>query len=324
MFTLFSLLFTHSSPLKMLHKTMPKLAVDSLSKTFGSAPPMKVFSSQFSVFSRRHSLKTENQKLKTAPASASGRRAALPVVQAVVDLTFQVGAGEFLTVIGPSGCGKSTLLRLLAGLEQPDAGQIILRGQPLPRAADRQGRFGYMPQRDSLLPWRTVLDNVILGPELAGGSREAARADALELLPLFGLDGFENVWPSALSGGMRQRAVLLRTFLADYEILLLDEPFGALDALTRRGLQQWLLGVRTRFQKTILFITHDIDEALLLGDRVLVFSPRPGRIAADLAIDLPHPRGEDMILDADFLSLKRTVLAHLGAIPVATNGAVAR
>ena len=232
-------------------------------------------------------------------------------VEAVAELTFGVQAGEFLSIIGPSGCGKSTLLRLLAGLEQPDAGRIVLDGRPLACAAERQGRFGYMPQRDTLLPWRTVLENVILGPELAGGSREGAREEARALLPLFGLEGFEEAWPSALSGGMRQRAALLRTFLAGYDMLLLDEPFGALDALTRRVLQRWLLEVRTRFQKTILFITHDIDEALLLGDRVLVFSPRPGRIAADLAVDLPHPRGEETALSGAFLELKREALGVL-------------
>ena len=148
---------------------MTLLAVNSLSKTFGGG----------------------------------GRKGAQSGVEAVVDVTFEVEAGEFLTIIGPSGCGKSTLLRLLAGLEQPDAGRIVLQGQPLPEMADRQGRFGYMPQRDTLLPWRTVLDNVVLGAELAGGGRDAARADARRLLPLFGLDGFENAWPSALSGGMR-------------------------------------------------------------------------------------------------------------------------
>ncbi|MCY4412623.1 MAG: ABC transporter ATP-binding protein [Caldilineaceae bacterium] len=241
----------------------------------------------------------------------SSRRGSPSGVEAVVDLTFEVAAGEFLTIIGPSGCGKSTLLRLLAGLVQPDRGRILLEGQPLPEASDRQGRFGYMPQRDTLLPWRTVLENAVLGAELAGGSRDAARAEARQLLPLFGLDGFEDNWPSTLSGGMRQRAALLRTFLAGYDILLLDEPFGALDALTRGMLQQWLLGVRTRFSKTILFITHDIDEALLLGDRMLVFSPRPGRITADLTIDLPHPRDGETVLGADFLELKRSALAHL-------------
>ena len=243
--------------------------------------------------------------------SSGSRRGTRGEVEAVVDLTFRVEEGEFLTIIGPSGCGKSTLLRLLAGLVQPDSGQVILQGQPLPDPSDRQGRFGFMPQRDTLLPWRTVLENVILGVELAGGSRDTAREEARQLLPLFGLDGFENNWPSTLSGGMRQRAALLRTFLAGYDILLLDEPFGALAALTRRMLQQWLLGVRTRFSKTILFITHDVDEALLLGDRMLVFSPRPGRITAELKIDLPHPRDENTILIPEFLALKRNALAHL-------------
>ena len=157
---------------------MTLLEVDSLSKTFGG----------------------------------NSRRGSPSGVEAVADLTFEVEAGEFLSIIGPSGCGKSTLLRLLAGLVQPDRGRIILHGQPLPGESDRQGRFGYMPQRDTLLPWRTVLENVILGAELAGGSRDAARAEARQLLPLFGLDGFENAWPSTLSGGMRQRAALLRTF----------------------------------------------------------------------------------------------------------------
>ena len=243
--------------------------------------------------------------------SGGSRRGTRGEVEAVVNLTFKVEEGEFLTIIGPSGCGKSTLLRLLAGLEQPDSGQIVLQRQPLPDPSDRQGRFGYMPQRDTLLPWRTVLENVILGVELAGGNRDSAREEARQLLPLFGLDGFENNWPSTLSGGMRQRAALLRTFLAGYDILLLDEPFGALDALTRRMLQQWLLSVRTRFSKTILFITHDVDEALLLGDRMLVFSPRPGRITADLKINLPHPRDENTILEPEFLALKRNALAHL-------------
>lgn len=241
----------------------------------------------------------------------SPAKGAQHVVQALADISFQVAPGAFLTFIGPSGCGKSTLFRILAGLEQPDTGQIVLQGQPLPTTAERRGCFGYMPQRDALLPWRTVLNNVILGAELSGDSQEQARTEARQLLPLFGLDGFENAWPSTLSGGMRQRAALLRTFLTGYEILLLDEPFGSLDALTRRALQQWLLGVRTRFKKTILFITHDIDEALLLGDRVLVFSPRPGRIMADLSIDLSHPRHEETVLNAAFLAYKRDVMAHL-------------
>jgi len=227
------------------------------------------------------------------------------------NINLDVLAGEFLTILGPSGCGKSTLFRLLAGLDEPDRGTIQLADQMLTTAQARRGKFGYMPQRDALLPWRTILDNVIVGPELAGQSRTLARQEAEALMPLFGLDGFENAWPNTLSGGMRQRAALLRTFLMGHEILLLDEPFGALDALTRRELQQWLLGVQKQFHKTILFITHDIEEAILLGDRTIVFSPRPGRIVADVKIELPHPRNEEIILEPKFLRYKRELLAML-------------
>ena len=232
-------------------------------------------------------------------------------VPALANLSLEVKSGQFVTIIGPSGCGKSTLFRLLAGLEQPDTGQIIVAGQALPAAADRRGRFGYMPQRDALLPWRTVLDNVILGPELDGRSLVEAQAEAKALMPLFGLAGFEQAWPANLSGGMRQRAALLRTFLTGRDVLLLDEPFGALDALTRRELQQWLLEVRARFQKTILFITHDIDEALLLGDEVLVFSPRPGCIVGDIPVDLPQPRSEKLLLTPVFLEHKSILVDKL-------------
>jgi ABC-type nitrate/sulfonate/bicarbonate transport system ATPase subunit len=208
-------------------------------------------------------------------------------VTALDGISFTALPGEFITIIGPSGSGKSTLFNLITGLAQPDSGEIVL---DCGLVANRAGRVGYMPQRDLLLPWRTVLDNVILGPELDGKPRRAARRQARDLLPRFGLAGFESVFPAALSGGMRQRAALLRTFLTGRDLLLLDEPFGALDALTRRELQRWLLGVWRQFQKTILFITHDVEEAVFLADRVLVFSARPGRIIAELAVDLPRPR----------------------------------
>ena len=228
--------------------------------------------------------------------------------EALREVDLVINQGEFVTLVGPSGCGKSTLLRILVGLEQPDSGQIELRGEPLD---ERNGRFGYMPQRDTLLPWRSVLDNVTLGAEIDGGDLAAVRSRATELLPLFGLDGFADVWPATLSGGMRQRAALLRTFLTGRDVILLDEPFGALDALTRQELQQWLLDVRQKFDKTILFITHDIDEALLLGDRLLVMAPRPGRITADIPITLARPRTEETPLSAEFIRLKKEVLAKL-------------
>ena len=231
-------------------------------------------------------------------------------VQALADISFTVAGGEFVSLIGPSGSGKSTLFNLIVGLDEPDTGEICLDGQRLTR---RTGRFGYMPQRDLLLPWRTVLGNVILGPELAGEDLAAARREALSLLPLFGLAGFEKAYPATLSGGMRQRAALLRTFLCHREIMLFDEPFGALDALSRRELQIWLLEVWQQFEKTILFITHDVEEALFLSDRVIVMSPRPGRIILDLAVDLSRPRELDILTTSRFIELKAQLLSKLGS-----------
>lgn len=231
-------------------------------------------------------------------------------VRALEDVSFAAWPGEFITIIGPSGSGKSTLFNVITGLAEPDAGEIVLACDV---ARDRAGRVGYMPQRDLLLPWRTVLNNVILGPELDGRSRREARRRARELLPLFGLDGFADAFPDALSGGMRQRAALLRTFLTDREVLLLDEPFGALDALTRRELQRWLLGVWERFRKTILFITHDVEEAGYLADRVLVFSARPGRIVKELRVDLPRPRQTISLLSEDLRRLEAELMIALEA-----------
>ena len=230
------------------------------------------------------------------------------IVPAVAGISFSAAAGEFVTIIGPSGCGKSTLFDLIVGLIEPDEGKIQLKDDVVWR---RTGLFGYMPQRDLLLPWRTVLDNVILGPELNGDDLKAARQEAISLLPLFGLEGFGDAYPTTLSGGMRQRAALLRTFLCHHEVMLLDEPFGALDALTRRDLQTWLLDIWSRFNKTILFITHDVEEALFLSDRVIVLSPRPGRVVLDLPIDLPRPRHVDILLTPHFVELKARLLSKL-------------
>jgi ABC-type nitrate/sulfonate/bicarbonate transport system ATPase subunit len=248
--------------------------------------------------------------LEVRRVSKTFRDGGRPVV-ALEDVSFAAYPGEFITIIGPSGSGKSTLFNLITGLTQPDSGEIVIECESgLKR---RVGRVGYMPQRDLLLPWRSVLNNVILGPEIDGRSRREARQNARDLLPLFGLDGFENVYPGTLSGGMRQRAALLRTFLTGRDVLLLDEPFGALDALTRRELQRWLLGIWVRFRKTILFITHDVEEAVFLADRVLVFSPRPGRIVKELHVDLPRPRESVSLLSEDMRRLEADLLAALGA-----------
>ncbi len=224
---------------------------------------------------------------------------------AVSDISFAAQPGEFITLIGPSGSGKSTVFNLITGLLHPDDGRILLDGDAI---NGHTGLVGYMPQRDLLLPWRSVLDNVILGPEIAHKPLKNVRQRAHDLLPLFGLDTFADAYPATLSGGMRQRAALLRTFLSERDVMLLDEPFGALDALTRRDLQGWLLDVWAKFKTTILFITHDVREAAILSDRVLVFSPRPGRIKHELVIDLPRPRDET---SEAFIRLESALLGAL-------------
>ncbi|MGB0387706.1 MAG: ABC transporter ATP-binding protein [Ardenticatenaceae bacterium] len=230
------------------------------------------------------------------------------VVPAIASVSFSVAAGEFVALVGPSGCGKSTLFKMIVGLLEPDEGEIRLMGQA---REPRTGLFGYMPQRDLLLPWRTILENVILGPELAGHDLKAAREEAMSLLPLFGLEGFHNAYPATLSGGMRQRAALLRTFLCHHDVMLFDEPFGALDALTRRDLQTWLLDIWRQFNKTILFITHDIEEALYLSDRVITLTPRPGRLQLDLTVELPRPRTLDILVRPRFVELKAHLMSTL-------------
>lgn len=232
-------------------------------------------------------------------------------VTALEDVSLAVMPGEFVTIIGPSGSGKSTLFNLIVGLLEPDSGHICLDGRVC-TAQQRTGEVGYMPQKDLLLPWRTVINNAILPLEIKGASRQQARQRALELMPLFGLGGFEDAYPAALSGGMRQRAALLRTLLSERSTLLLDEPFGALDALTRRELQDWLLDLWARFGQTVIFITHDVEEALYLADRVIVLSARPGRIAHTHSVDLPRPRRRGMIAWPQFGEQEAVLLEQLG------------
>ncbi len=230
-------------------------------------------------------------------------------VPALEDVSFKVMPGEFVTIIGTSGSGKSTLFNLCVGLLEPDEGEILIDGEKL---KNRTGMLGYMPQSDLLLPWRSVLDNVIIPLEIQGIPQRESRQKALEMLPHFGLKTFENEYPSALSGGMRQRAALLRTWLMGRATLLLDEPFGALDALTRKELQNWLLGVWQEFGRTVMFITHDVEEAVFLADRVIVLSDRPGEIKRELKIDLPRPRSQKMIAEPAFGILVRELLKELG------------
>ena len=224
------------------------------------------------------------------------------------DVDLYADPGEFISIIGPSGCGKSTLLNILAGLDFPSSGTVSLHGR---HAEQRLGQVGYMQQKDLLLPWRTILDNVILGLELRGVPRREARGRATALLEQFGLKGFEHAYPYALSGGMRQRTAFLRTLLPEHEVLLLDEPFGALDALTRAQLHAWLLGLWETLHKTIVLVTHDVDEAIFLADRVYVMTARPGRVTLIQPVQLPRPRHQEVITTVAFTTLKATLLAAL-------------
>jgi putative hydroxymethylpyrimidine transport system ATP-binding protein len=233
-------------------------------------------------------------------------------VHALHDVSLSVAAGEFVAIIGPSGCGKSTLLDILAGLENPGAGRVEFDGREITGTV---GALAYMPQKDLLMPWRTVLDNTILPLELAHMPKKEARRRALELFPRFGLSGFERQYPAALSGGMRQRAALLRTVLTDRSVLLLDEPFGALDAITRADMQSWLLDVWTTFRRTIVLVTHDVDEALYLADRVFVMTPRPGTIRTEIEVPIQRPRPHDDVVTSEtFAALKHRVLLALHGI----------
>ncbi len=226
-------------------------------------------------------------------------------VEALHDVNLTVARGEFVSVIGPSGCGKSTMLNLIAGIDRPSAGEIAVDGRS---AIGHTGLVAHMPQRDLLLPWRTTLQNAVLGPELRGEPDREARA--LAQLDRFGLEGFADAYPHMLSGGMRQRAAMLRTILLDRDTLLLDEPFGALDALTRGEMQEWLLGIWTELARTVLFVTHDVEEAIFLSDRVYVMSRR-GTMKLEVAIDLPRPREREMTTSPSFVEAKRTLLRSL-------------
>jgi ABC-type nitrate/sulfonate/bicarbonate transport system ATPase subunit len=230
--------------------------------------------------------------------------------QALAPVDLAIPAGRFVTLIGPSGCGKSTLFNVIAGLHPPTGGRVCIDGEDV---SGYIGRVGYMLQKDLLLPWRTVLDNVALGMEIQGMKRRDARARALPYLQRYGLGGFEHQYPSSLSGGMRQRAALLRTLLIDSDVILLDEPFGALDAQTKQQMQEWLLQIWTDFRKTVVFVTHDVEEAVYLSDDVYVMASRPGRVVAHIAIDLPRPRPHSIVTTPDFVALKakcRDLITH--------------
>ena len=236
--------------------------------------------------------------------SATGR------VSALEGIDLDVSPGAVVAVVGPSGCGKSTLLELLAGLQEPDDGRVSVGDASA--AAERLELCAYMPQRDLLLPWRGALDNATLGLECQGVPRREARRRAARLFEHLDLVRFERALPAELSGGMRQRVAFARTLLSGRTVLLLDEPFAALDSITRAALQEWLAGILAEEPRTVVLVTHDVEEALYLADRVALLSPRPGRVLAELDVDLPRaqPRRE-AVTRPQFAALKERALEAL-------------
>lgn len=242
------------------------------------------------------------------------RAESLPVIDRA---SLELRRGEVVSILGPSGCGKSTLLAIAAGLVRARAGSVWLDGKDATGVA---GKTGFMMQRDELLAWRTVLGNVLLGPEVVNGRVSGSdRVRARSLLRIAGLTGFENHYPAALSGGMRQRAAFVRTLMLERPLVLLDEPFGALDAITRADMQEWLLRMRHELQLTLLLVTHDVDEAIFLSDRVLVMSSRPGRFILEARVPFPRPRHyEQIVAQAAFGVLKSELLHAIRAPTAAT------
>jgi NitT/TauT family transport system ATP-binding protein len=239
-------------------------------------------------------------------------RSARGTVEAVSDVSLEIGEGEFLALLGPTGCGKSTLLRVIGDLTPPSRGLVEVRGQAA-HAARRRNEFGFVFQEPALLPWRTALENVRLPLEVVPFPSEKRQPRCEELLELVGLLGFRDSFPHELSGGMKQRVAIVRALAWEPSILMMDEPFSALDELTRNRLQEDLLALWAVEKKTIVFVTHNISEAVYLADRIVVMSPRPGRIAAVLPVELPRPRRPEMRETLEFLDHVRKAREALGS-----------
>ncbi|PWW42253.1 MULTISPECIES: ABC transporter ATP-binding protein [Paenibacillus] len=236
-------------------------------------------------------------------ASFRERRSTLPVLDG---LSLTVEQGEFVAIVGPSGCGKSTLFHIIGGLLKPQEGQILMNGQ---NVTGQRGKISYMPQQPALFPWRTIEDNVLLAGEVSADAppRAEALADARKWLGSVGLEGFEQAYPHMLSGGMQQRVAFLRALLSPQELMLLDEPFSALDALTRSDMQRWLLDIWEQNRRSVLFITHNIEEALLLSDRIYVLSNRPATVLHEVDVPFDRPRREAITEESAFLERKRQI-----------------
>jgi len=224
------------------------------------------------------------------------------------DVTVKLEKNQFVSILGPSGCGKSTLFDIIAGLEKPDRGTVFIDDKIY---NGRTGRVSYMHQKDLLFPWSTILDNVCIPLILKGKNKKQSRESAKKHFNTFGLEGFENNYPDQLSGGMRQRAALLRTYLFANDIMLLDEPFGSLDAITRRKMQLWLLEIWEKIKASILFITHDIDEAIFLSDRIYLLSKRPAVVKEIFDIAIKRPRDNKTFTSVEFNKIKGKILKIL-------------
>lgn len=222
-------------------------------------------------------------------------------VEVLKNLSFHIRKDEFVAVLGPSGSGKSTLFHLIGGLYEPDTGEILLDGKKI---NGQKGSISYMPQSPSLFPWRSVLENVLLGAELTGTKDPQI---ALQMMDKAGLKGYENAYPHQLSGGMKQRAAFIRSLLSPQSLICLDEPFSALDEFTRSEMQKWLLSIWQQNKRSILFVTHNIEEALFLADRILVLSEKPANVVAEFKVDFPRPREEAIILTEEFLQYKKDI-----------------
>jgi ABC-type nitrate/sulfonate/bicarbonate transport system ATPase subunit len=223
----------------------------------------------------------------------------------LANVSITLEENQFVTIIGPSGCGKSTLFDIIAGLEKPDFGSVIVEGKDF---TGKTGRVSYMHQKDLLFPWYSILKNVCLPLLVKGKSPKDARETAMPYFQTFGLDGFEKKYPAQLSGGMRQRAALLRTFLFADDIMLLDEPFGSLDAITRHKMQMWLLEILEKIKASILFITHDIDEAVFLSDRIYLLSKRPAVVKKIFDVKISRPRDNKTFVSPEFIKIKEEIM----------------
>lgn len=227
----------------------------------------------------------------------------------IENINLTVKKGEIIGLLGVSGCGKTTLFNSISGIDVPDSGTVELAGEDI---TGKPGHISYMLQKDLLLPYKRIIDNVSLPLILSGVKKKEARKRALEHFAQFGIDGTEDKYPSELSGGMRQRAALLRTYLASNGVALLDEPFSALDTITKHSMHSWYLDVMEKIELSTIFITHDIDEAIILADRILILSGSPGNITDEIAITAPKPRGKGFNLTSEFIDYKKRIISSLG------------